>query len=311
VLKSAVEGRLVRNEATLAKQESLSYEPASVLLERILVQRRRSWFESDRKGQYEEPVLPNTNDLPDLPEGWCWSSVDQIGNVSGGLTKNATRDNLSRTLPYLRVANVYANELRLDDIREIGLSEQEFERVLLRKDDLLVVEGNGSLEQLGRVALWDGSIDPCVHQNHLIKVRFGVPFLAEWTLIWLLSPEGRLAIQRVASSTSGLHTLSISKIASLPVPLCPQSEQVRISEEVARLTSLLEAAQHNTELNRGRCRRLRQSILKWAFEGKLADQDHNDEPASVLLERIKGGPEAGKPAKATGQQRTVKKQVRA
>jgi type I restriction enzyme S subunit len=310
VLKAAVEGRLVPTEAALAKQEGRKYEPASVLLERILVERRRRWTESGKKGKYQEPEAPDTKGLPDLPEGWCWASVDQIGDVSGGVTKNAKREKLSKALPYLRVANVYANELRLGEIKEIGLTEQEIERVLLRKNDLLVVEGNGSLDQLGRVALWDGSIDPCVHQNHLIKIRFDDSTLPEWALTWLLSPGGRLAIQQVASSTSGLHTLSISKIASVAIPLCPQPERTRIYDEVARAASMLEAAELGTVANRRRCTRLRQSILKWAFEGKLADQDPNDEPASVLLERIKAERSAAKPVKATRGQRGSKKQGR-
>lgn len=93
VLKAAVEGRLVSTEAELARAEGRDYEPASVLLERILVERRRRWEEAelakmkaggkapkdDRwKAKYKEPVAPNTADLAELPEGWCWTNVDQL-----------------------------------------------------------------------------------------------------------------------------------------------------------------------------------------------------------------------------------------
>lgn len=287
VLKAAVEGRLVPTEAALASAEGRTYEPASVLLGRILDERRRRWKAEGGRGAYKEPVAPDTTDLPELPEGWCWTTVDQLGVVTGGLTKNAKREGLRTSLPYLRVANVYANELRLEHVESIGIEESEVDRVLLRAGDLLVVEGNGSIDQIGRVALWDGSIQPCVHQNHIIKVRFIPVALAGWVLEWLLSPGGRLAIQNVASSTSGLHTLSISKVALLPVPLCPLAEQGRVRTEVDRLLSVALQTQSEARTTIARSARLRQSILKWAFEGRLADQDPADEPADVLLERIR------------------------
>ncbi|MFN2398564.1 MAG: hypothetical protein ABR543_07970 [Gemmatimonadaceae bacterium] len=93
VLKAAVEGRLVPTEAELAHTEGRDYEPASVLLERILAERRRRWEEAElakmkAKGKvpkddvwnakYEESVAPDTSDLPELPEGWCWASLDGL-----------------------------------------------------------------------------------------------------------------------------------------------------------------------------------------------------------------------------------------
>lgn len=110
---------------------------------------------------------------------WRQSVLGDVGKIIGGLTKNPKRNGLSLKLPYLRVANVYANELRLDEIEYIGVSEKELEKLLVRKGDLLVVEGNGSPDQIGRVALWNDSIPNCVHQNHLIKVRLGADVLPE------------------------------------------------------------------------------------------------------------------------------------
>jgi type I restriction enzyme S subunit len=310
VLKAAVEGHLVPTEAEVAKKEKRTYEPASVLLERILKERRHRWEQAELaklkakgeipkndawKKKYEEPASPDTSSLPDLPEGWCWATVEQIAEVSGGVTKNAGRVGATKRLSYLRVANVYADELRLEDIEQIAVTDAEYERVLLRCGDILVVEGNGSIDQIGRVAIWDGSIQPCVHQNHIIKARMihAEPMAAaKWMLTWLMSPGGRGVITRTASSTSGLHTLSLSKVNQLPVPLAPEVEQGRIAEAVGTAISCLDAANRGAVQSQVRLARLRQSILRWAFEGKLVDQDPNDEPASVLLERIRSQREA-------------------
>ena len=137
--------------------------------------------------------------------------------MSGALTKNKQRDGHKLFRPFLRVANVYSNALRLEEVHNIGVTESELDRVELRRFDLLVVEGNGSLDQIGRVALWDGSIQGCVHQNHLIKVRFGTELLAWYALIWCLSPLGRSLIEQFASSIAGLYTLGISKVENLPI----------------------------------------------------------------------------------------------
>ena len=96
-------------------------------------------------------------------------TIRDVADVTGGLTKNAKRDGYPARRPYLTVANVYANRLELDNVGKIGIKDSELARVELQAGDVLVVEGNGSLSQLGRVALWSGAIPGCVHQNHLIK----------------------------------------------------------------------------------------------------------------------------------------------
>lgn len=229
----------------------------------------------------------------ELPPGWCWTTLGQITSVTGGVTKNEGKSG-GKVLPYLRVANVYADELRLDDVREIRVSDAELARTLLRKGDLLIVEGNGSIEQIGRLAIWDGSIEPCVHQNHLIKVRPSDPEWARWFLYWLLSSEGRSAIVRVASSTSGLHTLSLSKVESLSLPLCPLRERDEIVGALDTQFSKLDAAEAGLRRVQANLKRYRAAVLQAAVEGRLvpteaelARREGRDyEPASALLDGI-------------------------
>jgi type I restriction enzyme S subunit len=226
---------------------------------------------------------------------WKWEKINEIGVVSGGLTKNQKRLTYPLSLPYLRVANVYANRLDLSEIKEIGVLEKELNRVLLQKGDLLVVEGNGSIDQIGRVALWDGSIDPCLHQNHLIKVRFSQDVYNKYVLYWLLSPIGRQNIISSSSSTSGLHTLSITKVSNLPVPIPSFSEQEEIVRRVESLFFFANSVEAKLVAAKEKTEQLRKSILVKAFSGELvpteaelARQDGGDyESAEVLLERIK------------------------
>lgn len=262
VLKAAVEGKLTEGW----RKQHPNAEPAGKLLERILLERRKKW---NGRGKYKEPGAPDTSGLPSLPKGWTWARLEQLGVTFGGLTKNPKRAKLTKKLPYLRVANVYANELRLDEIEHIGVQDSELDKLLLCQGDLLVVEGNGSKSQIGRLAIWDGSIDPCVHQNHLIKVRLVVGSMNKWILFWLLSPAGRHFIEEVSSSTSGLYTLSVNKVGDLPIIVPTLAEQGQIIAEVERRLSFIEELEATVEANHTRAERLRQSILKRAFEGKL------------------------------------------
>ncbi|MGP1691091.1 MAG: restriction endonuclease subunit S [Giesbergeria sp.] len=203
--------------------------------------------------------------LVETEGGWRQSTLGEEGKIIGGFTKNQKRNDLPLKLPYLRVANVYANELRLDEIEYIGVAERELEKLLLLKGDLLVVEGNGSPDQIGRVALWNDAIPNCVHQNHLIKARFEEAVLPEWALIWMLSPVGRHEIEQVSASTSGLHTLSVRKVSRLPIGVPPKKEQARIVAEVDRHLSIAREVEAEVDTNLQRAQALRQATLAKAF----------------------------------------------
>jgi type I restriction enzyme S subunit len=108
-----------------------------------------------------------------------------------------------------RVANVQRGFLALDEIKEIGLLDSEYERVKLAKGDLLLVEGNGNPKEVGRAAVWNGSIEVCVHQNHLIRVRPQNDLLtSEYLLAFVNSESGRRYFHSAGNTTSGLSTIT-------------------------------------------------------------------------------------------------------
>ncbi|MGF1716768.1 restriction endonuclease subunit S [Photobacterium chitinilyticum] len=300
VLKDAVTGKLTEQ---WREQNADKLEPADTLLERILEERRANWeaeqlkaFEekgktpkNDKwKEKYKAPKLFGEQEQPHIiPSGWEWCYFEAIGVVSGGLTKNSKRNSFDNKLPYLRVANVYANELRLEDIQEIGVTDTELDRVLLEEKDLLIVEGNGSPDQIGRLAVWDNSISPCVHQNHLIKVRLTDKALCDFIVYWLMSLPGREQIKAVASSTSGLYTLSISKISGLPIPLPSLNEAIEISNLVSdKLSSAIRTEEELTKKIK-HSEQLKSSILSKAFSGHLVKNNGSDETAEQLLGNIR------------------------
>ena len=162
--------------------------------------------------------------------------LSEVAIITGGLTKNAKRDKLELRKPYLRVANVSFASIDTTEMLDIGLTKEEYEKTLLQKDDLLFVEGNGSPDQIGRVAIWNGEIEDCVHQNHLIKARFDLKRMSPiFAMYYFISERGRSQIKKRAVSTSGLYTLSVSKIAGFEIPLPPLDLQNQFADFVTQV----------------------------------------------------------------------------
>lgn len=250
------------------------------------------WREKNKAIQIINESNSDQSDLKsdlihNIPISWKWITLGHYSEVTGGLTKNKNRDSYTNKFPYLRVANVYENRFVLDDIHIIGVKESELSRVLLREGDLLFVEGNGSIQQIGRVAIWNGEIENCVHQNHLIKVRCNEVLFNKYVLYFYMSLSGRKLIEEQASSTSGLNTLSISKVMNLKLPFTLLKEQELIVQEIESRLSICDKLEETVEQSLKQAGLLRQSILKKAFKGKLVPQDPNDESTEVLLERIR------------------------
>ena len=295
VLNAACEGALVPTEAELARAEGRDYETADRLLQRILAERRARWeAQEKRRGKYKEPVAPDTSDLRELPVGWAWASLSLIGQVRLGRQRSPKRATGPHMRPYLRAANVTWDGLDLSDVKEMDFSPKEFDTYRLRRGDILLAEASGSADEVGKPAVWDGQIDGCCFQNTLIRVRVS-PEVVPYLYYHLLSDARSGALGRAARGV-GIHHLGAQRTESWIVALPPLAEQRRIVAEVERRLSVIQQAEAAVEANLTRAERLRQSILKQAFSGKLVPQDPDDEPASVLLERIRAEREAAEAA---------------
>jgi type I restriction enzyme S subunit len=169
------------------------------------------------------------------PMVWPIASLGELGEVQGGLQVTPTRDALALQLPYLRVANVYRDRLDLSEIKQIGLTAAEFERAKLEVGGVLIVEGHGNPEEIGRAAVWDGSIDPCVHQNHLIRFRADRSQVSPlYVGCFLNSAGGRLQLIGAGRTTSGLNTISTRKVKEVRIPVPALALQKKFDKFVSR-----------------------------------------------------------------------------
>lgn len=192
--------------------------------------------------------------------------LDAVAEVQGGLQVTAKRHANPIEVPYLRVANVHRAKLDLSEVRTIRVTERELQRARLEAGDLLVVEGHGNAEEIGRVGVWDGSIDSCVHQNHLIRVRCRsdrlTPRFAE---AYLNSQVGRRSLLRAANTTSGLNTISTGDVRSVQIPVPSEADQERFVQLAEMVDRQREAASAGQDL----LDRLFASLQQRAFRGEL------------------------------------------
>lgn len=209
--------------------------------------------------------------------------LGEVAAVQGGIQKQQKRAPKSNSHPFLRVANVTARGLELSDVHRVELFAGELERLRLEEGDLLVVEGNGSPSQIGRAALWNASIPNCVHQNHLIRVR-ALPGLHPSYLeaVWN-SPKTRHQLTELASSSSGLYTLSVSKLKSLRIPIPDVDRQEHLVRTVSEMRDRSRRLKVEIIAAEVRTGRLRQSLLSAAFSGRLTGRQSDLDLAEEMI----------------------------
>lgn len=304
VLKAAVEGRLVPTEAELARAEKRDYEPADVLLKRILVERRRRWEEAELakfkaagrapkddkwKATYKEPAAPNTSGLPSLPEGWCWVNWSQVGfSQNGRLFPSGEYTNEGVRL--LRPGNLHEsgrvswNEKNTKHL-PAGWATRYSEFIINGRELVLNLTAQSLKDEfLGRICITSLG-ERCLLNQRIARLK---PVLAsERYLLWLF--KSHWFRQFVASLNTGslIQHMFTSQLADFVLPLPPLVEQENIADEVERLLTVGEVLSDGVTANGARIARLRQAVLKRAFEGKLVDPGPNDEPAEKLLARIR------------------------
>lgn len=231
-----------------------------------------------------------------------WSHV-ALGDLTEaqqyGTSVRANADDAG--VPVLRMGNIQAGEIVTDDLKCLPADHPDATRFVLRAGDLLFNRTN-SPELVGKCAVFRGSPRPMVFASYLIRVRLGPRCLPEWAALVINGPIGRRYIATVRSQQVGQANVNGTKLAAMPIPLPPIDEQRRIIAEVEQQQSLLQAMHASIASAQRRAAALRRSILERAFRGELVPQDPSDEPASVLLERIRAE-RAAQPTSARSRRR--------
>ncbi len=300
VLKGAVEGKLTEDW----RAQHPEIEPASVLLERILTERRRRW-EKDQlarfaragkeppKGwhdRYDSPIEPD-GDISALPSGWKWATTQQCcAYVTKGTTPAHSELFPSRgDIPFIKIYNLTKDGSLDFSLEPTFISGSTHNSGVMTRshvfpgDVLMNIVG----PPLGKV-----SIIPDIYAewnvNQAIAIFRPLPGVEKRYFSYCLLTSHILTWATSKSkATAGQHNLTLEIVRKLPIPVPPLEEQTEIADELDRRLSVVRSLEAQVEANLKRAARLRQGILKRAFEGRLVPQDPTDEPGSRLLKRVR------------------------
>ena len=300
ILDLAIRGQLVPQDS--------SDEPASVLLEKIRAEKQtlieQKKIKKDKKSSYitcdlspyqkysEHFADGSSKDITDeipfeIPENWAWCRLGEIGVSELGKTLNSNKDTGELT-PYLCSINIHWTCINLEEVKKTRFTKEEQRKYILLKNDLLVCEGG----DIGRCFVWNFPI-PMYYQNALHRIRFYNeinPFFFKFAIEYYKN------IHILDKYSKGVTIKHLTKTAlhSICFPLPPLAEQKRIVEKIEELLALVDDLETNKTDLQSYIKQTKSKVLEMAVRGELVPQDSNDEPASVLLERIKNEQKSSK-----------------
>lgn len=297
LLKAAVEGVLTAQWRIERARRVGTDETGAQLLARILTERRAGWeaeqlakFERQDKvppqgwqGKYPEPVLPDTTDLPTLPEGWVWATIDQLAHVGTGVTplRSNSAYFYQGTIPW--VTSGALNDEMVSNATEmvtnLALSECRLE-IYPAGSLLVAMYGEGKTRGKCSELMISATI------NQAIAALVLEPAAQDCKAYLKLYLLNSYEMMREQASGGVQPNLNLQIIKSIALPLPPVAEQNEISLLLTGQFEQIEKQQNVVEFGIKQSTIQRKNIFKSAFSGKLVPQDFSDEPASVLLGRI-------------------------
>ena len=292
VLDLAIRGKLVPQDP--------NDEPASVLLARIRQQKQQMVKDGKLKAKdikndtiifvgednlhYEKfadgSVKCIEDEIPfDLPEGWAWVRLSSIADMALGKMLDVAK-NRGSLRPYLRNINVRWGAFELSDILEMRFEYDELERYSIRHGDLVICEGG----EPGRCAVWQ-SEEVVFYQKALHRVR-AIEVLPEYLYYVIRHFIISTQYERYYTGTTIKH-LTGQSLRILPIPLPPTSQQQSIVKRLQQIIDEIDRIEAEKTDAQSLVALAKSKILDLAIRGQLVPQNPTDEPASVLLERIR------------------------
>ncbi len=296
ILKAAMTGELTKEWREKHYHE---LEPASVLLERILLERRQKWeeeqlakFQAQRKipkdeswkKKYKKPLYPNISDLHQLPRNWIWSSISQITTLMrNGIYK--PREYYSDDgFACLRMYNIDDGKIIWKDIKRMILNQDEIDNYKLETGDIIVNRVN-SKELVGKSALIPENLEKCIYESKNIRIKINKYLNSSFVNYWLLLYRQEYFYQHF-QQTVGMASINQEQLGLMPIPLPPQKENNEIIKLLERYISTYDYTEKEIYLNQMKFNLLRQSILKSAFDGKLVPQNSESKANERLQKEV-------------------------
>ena len=213
----------------------------------------------------------------EIPDNWLWCNLGLLFNHNTGKALNSS-NSTGKALTYITTSNVYWNRFELNNLKSMPFADSELEKCTVKKGDLLVCEGG----DIGRAAIWNFD-DEIRIQNHLHRLRVydNVETIFYYYVLYLYKLKGKINGKGI-----GLQGLSSSALHSIIVPVPPIAEQKKIVMSIEKMISIIDIIESDNDILTSCINNAKSKILDLAIRGKLVPQDPNDEPASVLLERI-------------------------
>lgn len=279
VLASAFRGDLTADW----REQHPDVEPASALLDRIRQERRRLWEEKNPRKKYVEPEPVDDSDLPELPEGWCWASLEEVASIIADIDHKMPKAVEAGVL-FLSAKDLLDDGTLnfTDNVKRIG--EQDYLRlsrkVKPQRGDVIYSRIGARLGK-ARVVETD---ERFLVSYSCCTIR---PLIDSTYLALNLDRDETLRRALGGAQSIGVPDLGLDRIKRFPVPLCSVEEERVVTCTIAKANAAIRRIKLVADSLLSESDQLDQSILAKAFRGELVEQDPSDEPASALLERIR------------------------
>ena len=281
VLQLATQGKLV--------EQNSNDEPASVLLEKIKAEKEKLIKEKKIKREKPLPEISEEEKHFEIPQSWEWVRLGELSDIYSGnsINKNIKEKKymgIKEGYPYIATKDVDSVNESIDYNNGVRIpyTEEKF-RVAKSESILICAEGGSAGKKIGLL-----NKDVCFG-NKLINFNGFIQEINKY--IYYLFQSVEFYQQFVADMTGIIGGISINKFKNLPIALPPLEEQKRIVAKIEEVLEKIEeydnAEKELSELEKAFPQDMKKSILQYAIQGKLVEQNSNDEPASILLEKIK------------------------